>query len=264
MKGEKNRWDPNGENLHPPPMCNARSALHRGISTEDTTYTRDGSCAELVGAVKPDLLHASFSAIFFRLLLRWKQPLEVFLCSSEFRWKQPPSTSTRVLMKPKERLSRGAVVACKTIITKTSIAAANRLSCCRRGTTLPSTCCAAVLVLSSEKEGSNEGNPENWVKGVGRRAGGPLHRRQHATGLIFHSKQGLGKTVSVIALIQMQKFLLTQKSVDLDNDNDKVLNQNRDKWKRQGQMEDRRWTIGSARDKWTNQTGTILIQLFLF
>ncbi|KAL4566540.1 hypothetical protein LXL04_030656 [Taraxacum kok-saghyz] len=49
MKGEKNRWDPNGENLHPPPMCNARSALHRGISTEDTAYTRDGSCAELVG-----------------------------------------------------------------------------------------------------------------------------------------------------------------------------------------------------------------------
>ena len=33
--------------------------------------------------------------------------------------------------------------------------------------------------------------------------------------------QGLGKTVSVIALIQMQKFLLTQKSVDLDDDNDK-------------------------------------------
>ncbi|KAL4590556.1 hypothetical protein LXL04_003489 [Taraxacum kok-saghyz] len=32
-----------------------------------------------------------------------------------------------------------------------------------------------------------------------------------------------------------------------------VLNQNRDKWKRQGQMEDRRWTNGSARDKWTNQ-----------
>ncbi|KAL4557841.1 hypothetical protein LXL04_036035 [Taraxacum kok-saghyz] len=64
---------------------------------------------------------------------------------------------------------------------------------------------------------------------------------------------GLGKTVSVIALIQMQKFLLTQKSVDLDNDNDKVLNQIRDKWKRQGQMEDRRWTNGSARDKWTNQ-----------
>ncbi|KAL4559569.1 hypothetical protein LXL04_031712 [Taraxacum kok-saghyz] len=54
MKGEKNRWDPNGENLHPPPMCNARSALHRGISTEDTAYTRDGSCAELVGAVKPE------------------------------------------------------------------------------------------------------------------------------------------------------------------------------------------------------------------
>ncbi|KAL4572218.1 hypothetical protein LXL04_018988 [Taraxacum kok-saghyz] len=71
MKGEKNRWDPNGENLHPPPMCNARSALHRGISTEDTAYTqwrvyihvthvvfcsklataytRNGSCAELVG-----------------------------------------------------------------------------------------------------------------------------------------------------------------------------------------------------------------------
>ncbi|KAL4559496.1 hypothetical protein LXL04_031634 [Taraxacum kok-saghyz] len=38
---------------NPPPMCNARSALHRGISTEDTAYTRDGSCAELVGAVKP-------------------------------------------------------------------------------------------------------------------------------------------------------------------------------------------------------------------
>ncbi|KAL4586411.1 hypothetical protein LXL04_011047 [Taraxacum kok-saghyz] len=33
--------------------------------------------------------------------------------------------------------------------------------------------------------------------------------------------QGLGKTVSVIALIQMQKFLLKQKSVDLYNDNDK-------------------------------------------
>ncbi|KAL4572199.1 hypothetical protein LXL04_018969 [Taraxacum kok-saghyz] len=32
-----------------------------------------------------------------------------------------------------------------------------------------------------------------------------------------------------------------------------VLNQIRDKWKRQGQMEDRRWTNGSARDKWTNQ-----------
>ncbi|KAL4581844.1 hypothetical protein LXL04_006376 [Taraxacum kok-saghyz] len=30
MKGEKNRWDPNGENLHPPPTCYARSALHRG------------------------------------------------------------------------------------------------------------------------------------------------------------------------------------------------------------------------------------------
>ncbi|KAL4575722.1 hypothetical protein LXL04_011806 [Taraxacum kok-saghyz] len=41
------------ENLHPPPMCYARSALHMGISTEDTAYTRDGSCAELVGAVKP-------------------------------------------------------------------------------------------------------------------------------------------------------------------------------------------------------------------
>ncbi|KAL4555231.1 hypothetical protein LXL04_037842 [Taraxacum kok-saghyz] len=56
MKGEKNRWDPNGENLHPPPMCYARSALHRGISTEDTAYTRDGSCAKLVGAVKPGKL----------------------------------------------------------------------------------------------------------------------------------------------------------------------------------------------------------------
>ncbi|KAL4570406.1 hypothetical protein LXL04_026058 [Taraxacum kok-saghyz] len=30
MKGERNRWDPNGENLHPPPMYYARSALHRG------------------------------------------------------------------------------------------------------------------------------------------------------------------------------------------------------------------------------------------
>ncbi|KAL4560017.1 hypothetical protein LXL04_032165 [Taraxacum kok-saghyz] len=37
---------------------------------------------------------------------------------------------------------------------------------------------------------------------------------------------------------------------------DLVLNQNRDKWKSQGQMEDRRWTNGSARDKWT-----VLIQL---
>ncbi|KAL4591475.1 hypothetical protein LXL04_004441 [Taraxacum kok-saghyz] len=94
----------------------------------------------------------------------------VFFSAGSNRWRSfsaPPSSAGS------NRLPR-AVVACKTITTKTSIAAANRLSCCRRGTTLPSTCCAAVLVLSSEKEGSNEGNPENWVQGVGRRAGGVL------------------------------------------------------------------------------------------
>ncbi|KAL4573086.1 hypothetical protein LXL04_019879 [Taraxacum kok-saghyz] len=88
------------------PSSSPSSTNHRGIHRRRTIA---GTHREFSGgrcfssglppiSPNPDLLHASISVISIigsTLLLRWKQPLEVFLCSSEFRQSSSDAASTR-------------------------------------------------------------------------------------------------------------------------------------------------------------------------